>query len=312
MSALVLFSVGKNSHEQSGRNTGALSKCFGGLRRSTAVHRKRKPARACTMCVCLSIVPPYNEFVKTEKNDGKYNKIKVNPSTFFSRETRNFFYLAGDGKKSPVFVLTNSLYGGLPAAHTQTTPTAQTGRRSGFGSLYRAKARKREGSTKELPATNKPTQRLNWEKGNTVMTEMNFIALRTDERKIEASGDLKWTDCINTSSILTRLIQEAGRHCRRFASDLFILWNALERKIEQKTLESGRLLFGFREDGVDCTGHVLHQFRKGETGRILAKYLYRSIWVLDITVGEDNKVKLELFEASKSPVRNPDSELPWD
>ncbi len=28
------------------------------------------PFRACTMCVCLFIIPPYSRFVKTEKNDG--------------------------------------------------------------------------------------------------------------------------------------------------------------------------------------------------------------------------------------------------
>lgn len=144
------------------------------------------------------------------------------------------------------------------------------------------------------------------------MNEMNFIALRTDEGKITATGNLNYTDCINYSSILTRLIQEAGRHCRRFASDLFILWSAIERKMEQKTLESGRYLFGFREDGVDCTGHVLHQFNGGKIEQILAEYRYRSIWILDVTVGEDNEVKLELFEASKTPVRDPDSDLPWN
>lgn len=95
------------------------------------------------MCVCLSIVPPHVDFVKTEKNDDKYSKIKIYFKTFFSREKRGFFYLAGDGKKSPVFVLTKPPHGGLPAAHTQKTPTAQTGRRSGYGSLYRERAQKK-------------------------------------------------------------------------------------------------------------------------------------------------------------------------
>lgn len=37
---------------------------------------------------------------------------------------------------------------------------------------------------------------------------------------------------INTSSILTRLIQEAGRWCERFASDLFVSWRSIEQKLK--------------------------------------------------------------------------------
>ena len=57
---------------------------------------------------------------------------------------------------------------------------------------------------------------------------------------------------INESSILTKLIQEAGRWCENYASDLFIQWKyRIDSKIEDGTIETTREIFAFRENGVD-------------------------------------------------------------
>lgn len=144
------------------------------------------------------------------------------------------------------------------------------------------------------------------------ITEMNFTAYRSDTRKIKTTGDIKWGDCMNTSSILTRLIQEAGRYCNYYASDLFILWGEIEEKIEQKTLETKRYLFGFRESGVDGNNFILGNYKGNEETQILASYKYRSIWILDVIVEEDGKIQMELYEAGKIPRKSPDPETPWD
>lgn len=90
---------------------------------------------------------------------------------------------------------------------------------------------------------------------------------------------------INDSSILTRLIQEAGRYCERFASDLFIDWKAVERKIDSADALDLVFLFGFRRDGVDGNSFILSRYNGG--GYAYPEKEYRSMWRLDITADGD-------------------------
>ena len=84
-----------------------------------------------------------------------------------------------------------------------------------------------------------------------------------------------WT--INYSSILTRLIQEAGRWCEYYASDLFILWKYnIDKKLDDGTMDTEQFVFGFREDGVDHK--EWYELHKKDVGR------YRAVWFLDVTV----------------------------
>lgn len=105
---------------------------------------------------------------------------------------------------------------------------------------------------------------------------------------------------VNYSSILTRLIQEAGRWCRRYASDLFIYWRSIDRGLENGTLESSTHLFGFREDGVDHTEFVLSRYDRNHG--ICNEY--RAIWRLDIIV-EDSEpsflrhAHMKLYEVNR-------------
>lgn len=94
---------------------------------------------------------------------------------------------------------------------------------------------------------------------------------------------------INYSSTLTKLIQEAGRWCENWASDLFITWKYnVDIPCENGTLESKSLLFGFRQCGVDHADYIFSRYNDNPYTEE-----YRSIWRLDIAVN-DGKVTFKL------------------
>lgn len=118
-----------------------------------------------------------------------------------------------------------------------------------------------------------------------MITINDFKPIRTDV--LETSGELtvnlftgERTVGINYSSILTRLIQEAGRICEFYASDLFIDWRSIVEALEDGTIETGSYLFGFRDSGVDEAQSVLYWYNETSHGR---EY-YSAIWRLDIDV----------------------------
>lgn len=100
---------------------------------------------------------------------------------------------------------------------------------------------------------------------------------------------------INYSFILTKLIQECGRLCERYASDLFITWNRIVRELEERTMETSSYLFGIRERGVDHTEFVLSRYNNYG---YQAMYEYRKIYRLDIIV-EDDSIKMKLYEIDR-------------
>jgi len=106
---------------------------------------------------------------------------------------------------------------------------------------------------------------------------------------------------INYSNILTRLIQEAGRYCEHYASDLFIDWSSIDRTLRDGSIESYSHLFGFREMGVDHNSFV---FSRADNNHRNFDSEYRSLWRLDIEVeviqnywwhGDKKKVKMSLY-----------------
>ena len=115
-----------------------------------------------------------------------------------------------------------------------------------------------------------------------------------DGKPIEESSQNGST--LNYSSILTRLIQEAGRWCKRYASDLFIDWYYLINDIKNNAVEDRTLLFGFREDGVDGNRFVCSRYTQDRT---LARYEYRALWRLDITVDDDLYIHMKLQEVQR-------------
>lgn len=96
----------------------------------------------------------------------------------------------------------------------------------------------------------------------------------------------KWE--INTSSILTRLIQEAGRWCEHFASDLFIQWKyEIDKKLDDGTLESGTFVFAMYKSGI-------HHKEWYENHKSEYNY-YRAVWFLDVTTDE-GKIEMILHK----------------
>lgn len=86
---------------------------------------------------------------------------------------------------------------------------------------------------------------------------------------------------INTSGILTRLIQEAGRFCENYASDLFIDWESVENRIKSDDkIFMSTFLFGFRQNGVDHSTFILSRYNGGMYSNPESEY--RSMWRLDI------------------------------
>ena len=121
--------------------------------------------------------------------------------------------------------------------------------------------------------------------------EKDFSTKTYYSRVIEAEGrDFE----INYSDILTKLIQECGRLCEHYASDLFITWSRIMRELENRTMETSSYLFGIREMGVDHTEFVLSRCNNGSR----ACYAYRKIYRLDITI-QDDLVRMELYEIER-------------
>lgn len=96
----------------------------------------------------------------------------------------------------------------------------------------------------------------------------------------------KWE--INYSSILTRLIQEAGRWCESYASDLFVQWKyGIDQKLDNGTLYTDTFVFAFRDSGVDS--EEWYENHKNEHN------YYRAIWFLDV-VTDEGKIKMTLHK----------------
>ena len=96
----------------------------------------------------------------------------------------------------------------------------------------------------------------------------------------------KWE--INYSSILTRLIQEAGRWCEHYASDLFVQWKySIDQKLDNGTLYTDTFVFAFRDSGVDS--EEWYENHKNEHN------YYRAVWYLDVLT-DKGKIKMMLHK----------------
>lgn len=90
---------------------------------------------------------------------------------------------------------------------------------------------------------------------------------------------------INYSSILTFLIQTAGRICKHYASDLFITWSSLEEKLKNNPEYKGeKFLFGFREMGVDHNAFVLS--RLNNYGKERMEKEIKELYMVEINTEE--------------------------
>lgn len=97
---------------------------------------------------------------------------------------------------------------------------------------------------------------------------------------------------INTSSVLTELIQEAGK-CKAYASDLFIDWMEIQSLTLRQERRTHVFLFGFRDAGVDHYDYLKANFGPGSCNGNPWKY-YRCIYRLEIKK-TFNLMKMKLY-----------------
>ena len=122
--------------------------------------------------------------------------------------------------------------------------------------------------------------------------EKDFSTKKYNSKVIEAYGR---NFDINYSSILTKLIQECGRLCESYASDLFITWNSIVEKLKAETMETSAYLFGIREMGVDHNEFVLMRYNNYGYH---ARHEYRKIYRLDVIIDGD-QIRMELYEIDR-------------
>lgn len=122
------------------------------------------------------------------------------------------------------------------------------------------------------------------------MKDYTLEDLQMEKVYAEATGKISiWEEeisvDINYSTILTKLIQEAGRWCEYYASDLFISWKQVEKFLVQKDelCLRKKFIFGMRESGVDHAEWVLSHMNRDGTS-----YYYRAIWCLEVEVDVDD------------------------
>ena len=125
---------------------------------------------------------------------------------------------------------------------------------------------------------------------NEELTEIGYV---NPEGRIE----------VNLSSIYTRLIQEAGRWCESYASDLLVdidvikehlntaKWQNSRHRVYEKGAEMTLLfVFGFRRCGVDHKEYVDATMK--EPSR--RYHYYRAIWNLTMEKDERKRVVFRL------------------
>ena len=105
----------------------------------------------------------------------------------------------------------------------------------------------------------------------------------------------------NFSSEWSRLINEAGRWCESYASDILIDFESikayLERLASGEESECREFWFGFRQMGVD---HLA--FIQSRTEREYASHVYRAVWRWSFTVEEREYGPYIVSKLEKLPV----------
>ena len=103
---------------------------------------------------------------------------------------------------------------------------------------------------------------------------------------------------VNYSDILSFLIRQAGKICERFASDLFIDWESVEKFLHSEKNGYKRFVFGFREYGVDHDSFVESKINNPSMyGSIEANY--DALYTLDVFIDfTDGVPKTEMILGS--------------
>lgn len=108
-------------------------------------------------------------------------------------------------------------------------------------------------------------------------------------------------DCMNLSSIWTRLIKESAQ-CDAYSSDILIHYDALKRKLEYVPIEGKTVseYFGFRDYGVDHDAFI----------ECRMPYEYRKIYKLTVNIGEiENYEGYRDWTAELTDISNENAEV---
>ena len=100
---------------------------------------------------------------------------------------------------------------------------------------------------------------------------------------------------INTSSILSHLIREAGRLCDNYASDLFYDWKSFEESLEFPDPAENVRLFGLRESGIDGNNYIVSRMNHAPECYSLSHY-YRAIYAVEIIIVNDGDMTMNLWK----------------
>ena len=120
---------------------------------------------------------------------------------------------------------------------------------------------------------------------NELNDELNGVIKATGHK--DYCGEYKnWS--IHDSSIVTKLIKLAAKHCDSYASDLYIQWkDEIDEKLCNGNMETSDYVFAFRDSGIDHKEwYELHKDDKN---------YYKEVWFLDITV-DGNDIKMVLHK----------------
>lgn len=104
----------------------------------------------------------------------------------------------------------------------------------------------------------------------------------------------------NISSIVSLLVQEAGRYAERFASDVVISINSMNEALEDAFGCDGRLfVFGIRRDGVDHLEFVASKMKSSYGNSGYFEEYYRKIYAVRTSIRGDEgmrKLYIEMKE----------------
>lgn len=122
------------------------------------------------------------------------------------------------------------------------------------------------------------------EKSNNILDDAATVVIRPCENGYRA--------VINLSSIADKLVYNAGRWCKRYASDMLITWSEVEEKLNKhlSTLDSvdkDVIVFAFRKMGVDSNTYLQTNIEGGVSIDLYYTCIY-AVHIMDVINDDDN------------------------
>ena len=117
---------------------------------------------------------------------------------------------------------------------------------------------------------------------------------------VKNSADNKPYMSINLSDIMTKLIQDTGRFCERYASDLIINYESLVNVTN--SLDTDRKphyeWFGLRQSGVDGIAYILCNMNQNSAS--YCSQYYRKLYCIRVSAIEDDEITVDLLDMTNS------------